>query len=146
MSASLTADWPGDATRFLGLRLLPGTDLRAGLQEAFAREPETGGFVTACVGSLDRAVLRMAGEDRGTAIDGPFEIVSLSGSFSMDGPHLHLSVADRRGTVIGGHLLAGCPVRTTAEVVLALVTGPRFTRAVDVRTGYAELFFDTDAD
>ncbi len=40
----------------------------------------------------------------------------------------------------GGHLLPGCEVRTTAEVVLALTSAVAFHRADDPRTGYKELF------
>ncbi len=127
--------------RFLALRLLPGEDLRGALQAAFAAEPEAAGFVAACAGSLDLAHLRFAGREGGSAVPGPLEIVSLSGSFSTEGPHLHLTVADAEGAVTGGHLLEGSPVRTTAEVVLGLASGVEFRREADARTGYSELFF-----
>ena len=146
MSQRLTADWAGDATRFLALRLLPGEDLRGALQAAFASQPEKAGFVAACVGSLTRASLRPAGRGEALTIDGPLEIVALSGTFSIDGPHLHLAVSDAEGRMRGGHLLPGCPVRTTAEVVIGLAGGVRFRRDEDPRTGYAELFFDTPED
>ncbi|MFC2967844.1 PPC domain-containing DNA-binding protein [Acidimangrovimonas pyrenivorans] len=141
MSDALKAAWPGSATRFLGLRLLPGDDLRRALQAAVAGEPEAAGFVAACVGSLTRAELRMAGQDGATRIDGPLEIVALSGTFSADGPHLHLAVSDATGRMTGGHLLDGCEIRTTAEVILGLVSGLRFRRETDPRSGYAELYF-----
>ena len=140
MPAGLQADWAGGATRFLALRLLPGEDLRGALQAAFADQPEAAGFVAACVGSLSGARIRPAGREDALEIPGPLEIVSLSGTFSLDGPHLHVAVSDADGGMTGGHLLAGCAVRTTAEVVIALAAGVRFTRAADPRTGYAELF------
>ena len=50
---------------------------------------------------------------------GKFEIVSLTGTLSAGGSHhLHVAIADSTGAVFGGHLLAGCVVRTTAEIVL----------------------------
>ncbi len=70
---------------------------------------------------------------------GPLEIVALSGTLSPDGVHLHLAVADAEGRMTGGHLLAGCIVRTTAELVLGLAAGVAFARRPDPRTGYAEL-------
>ena len=140
MSHGLRAAWPGEATRFLALRLLPGDDLREGLEAAFADQPEAAGFVAACVGSLRGAQLRPAGRDAALGLAGPLEIVALSGTFSADGPHLHLAVADAAGQVTGGHLLPGCPVRTTAEVVVALASACAFRRHSDPRTGYAELF------
>lgn len=141
MTGGLQAAWPGGAMRFLSLRLLPGEDLRGALRAAFSAAPESGGFVASCVGSLQSARLRFAGREGASLIDGPLEIVALSGSFSPDGPHLHLTVADAAGVVTGGHLLDGSAVRTTAEVVLGLVTGVAFRREPDDRTGYSELFF-----
>jgi predicted DNA-binding protein with PD1-like motif len=44
-----------------------------------------------------------------------------------------------QGTVKGGHLMPGCIVRTTAEVVIALLPGWEFRRELDVATGNAEL-------
>ena len=61
------------------------------------------------------------------------------GSVSADGAHLHLSVADAMGRVTGGHLAYGSTVRTTAELLLALLPGWQFGRAIDPATGYAEL-------
>lgn len=136
----LSAGWPASATRFLALRLLPGDDLRAALQAAFAAEPETAGFVTACIGSLTVARLRPAGRDDALTVHGSLEIVALSGTFAAEGPHLHLAVSDAEGRMTGGHVLDGCEVRTTAEIVLAMTDAVAFRRADDRRTGYRELF------
>ena len=143
---SLRADWPGAATRFLALRLLPGEDLRAALEAAFAVAPETAGFVAAAVGSLDRAALRPAGRGDRLMVPGPLEIVGLSGTLSLDGPHLHVAVSDAGGGMRGGHLLHGSPVRTTAEIVLGLTDAVQFTRPHDPRTGYAELAAEPGRD
>ena len=43
------------------------------------------------------------------------------------------------GQVLGGHVAAGCLVRTTAEVLLALLPDWQFTREPDATTGYDEL-------
>jgi predicted DNA-binding protein with PD1-like motif len=125
--------------RFAAFRLTPGEDLRAGIEAAFRASGATAGFVAAAVGSLGPAMLRLAGEDGATVIPGPLEIVSLSGSLSVDGPHLHLAVSRADGTLAGGHLLPGATVRTTAEIVLGLLPGIAFSRRPDPRTGYDEL-------
>lgn len=130
---------PAGEGRLLALRLTPGEDLRGALEAAFAAEPESAGFVAAAVGSLSRAEIRPAGRDAPLVLAEPLEIVSLSGTFSADGPHLHIAVADAAGAMRGGHLLPGCPVRTTAEIVIGLVPGLRFTRPRDPATGWAEL-------
>ncbi len=41
--------------------------------------------------------------------------------------------------MIGGHLCAGSLVRTTAEVVLALLPDWQFSRELDSVTGFQEL-------
>jgi len=127
----------------LALRLEPGTDLRDGLAAAFADRLRQGGPRAACIlsgiGSLTQAVLRYAAQDAGTQIDGPLELIALAGTLSPDGVHLHASVADAQGVVRGGHLMAGCTVRTTAELVLAPLPDWQFARRHDPATGYAEL-------
>ena len=39
--------------------------------------------------------------------------------------------ADADGEVVGGHIMPGCIVRTTAEVVIALLPGWEFRRELD---------------
>ena len=53
--------------------------------------------------------------------------------------HESQAVADAQGRVWGGHAAPGCVVRTTAEVLLALLPEWRFSREHDEATGYAEL-------
>ena len=42
-------------------------------------------------------------------------------------------------SAFGGHLLPGCVVNTTAEIVLAEIPDRAFTRQPDSETGYDEL-------
>jgi len=91
------------------------------------------------IGSLHGARVRFAGAPEPTALEGDLEILTLAGSLSPEGSHLHLSVADAQGRVWGGHAAPGCVVRTTAEVLLALLPEWRFSREHDEATGYAEL-------
>jgi len=70
------------------------------------------------------------------------EIVSLVGTLSRESqPHLHISLSDETGKVIGGHLPSsgGAIVRTTAEVVLGASSDLVFTRKYDEETGFDEL-------
>ena len=125
------------------LRLVPGDDLRGSLEAAFAKLSKAHGINAACivcaVGSLSRAVLRYADKSSGSDINAPLELLMLSGTLSPDGAHLHASVADESGEVRGGHLLPGCIVRTTAEIVIALLPGWEFRRELDAATGFNEL-------
>jgi predicted DNA-binding protein with PD1-like motif len=121
------------------LRLVPGQDLRAALQEFAAAHGAAAAFVLQGIGSLDVARLRFAGTDAPTALHGDLEILTLAGSLSPAGPHLHMSVSDAQGRVTGGHVCAGCTVRTTAEILVALLPAHRFERVHDAATGCAEL-------
>jgi predicted DNA-binding protein with PD1-like motif len=125
------------------MRLNPGDDLRGALEAAFAQLVTGEGVQAACVlsavGSLSAARLRYAGQSEGTLLGGDLELLTLSGTLSPDGPHLHASVADAQGEVRGGHVLPGCVVRTTAEIVLAPLPDWQFSRQLDAATGYKEL-------
>jgi predicted DNA-binding protein with PD1-like motif len=123
----------------LPLRLSPGDDLRAALAAAVVEAGAEAAFVLAGIGSLREAHLRLAGRDVLHHAVGDLEILTLSGTLGAGGAHLHASLADADGRVLGGHVAPGCIVRTTAEVLLALLDDVRFTRELDAATGYAEL-------
>jgi predicted DNA-binding protein with PD1-like motif len=123
----------------LPVRLQPGSDLRLALEQVLARQGEQAGFVVSGIGSLSRACLRLAGQETVTALEGDSEILSLAGSLSPDGAHLHISVADAQGRVMGGHLGVGSLVRTTAEVLVLLLPHWSFRRGPDPLTGAMEL-------
>ena len=121
------------------LRLTPGADLRRVLEAWMGEQQEQAGCMLSAAGSLSVAQLRFAGAAEATTIHGELEILSLSGTLSPDGAHLHLAIADSSGAVIGGHLCAGSLVRTTAELVIGLLPEWRFSRELDPATGYPEL-------
>ena len=117
----------------LPLRLGPGEELKSRLNGLGLQA----GVVVTCVGSLETATVRFADLPAGTFLQGPFEIVSLVGTLSPDGDHLHISLSDRQGHTFGGHLMEG-RVYTTCEVVVG-VLDCRFRRVHDPATGYPEL-------
>ena len=121
------------------LRLQPGADLRQALEAWMGEQQEQAGCMISAVGSLSVAQLRLAGASDATTICGELEILSLSGTLSPSGAHLHIAIADSSGAVIGGHLGAGSLVRTTAELVVGLLPDWRFNRVLDPSTGYTEL-------
>ena len=123
----------------LPLRLNPGADLRAALSTALSAFHGEAAFVVSGVGSLCEARLRFAGRDELARMVGDLELLTLSGTLGAGGPHLHASLSDADGRVFGGHVAPGCIVRTTAEILLAVLDDVRFTREPDAATGYAEL-------
>jgi predicted DNA-binding protein with PD1-like motif len=125
--------------RFVALRLRPGMDLRDALEAAIKRHNLRAAAVVTCVGSLNHANLRLANAEQAQVFPGKLEIVSLTGTLSPDGVHLHISVSDNTGRTFGGHLLHGSPIYTTAEIVLVELPEIAFTRETDVETSYREL-------
>jgi uncharacterized protein len=123
----------------LPLRLVPGDDLRTALETAAATHAGHAIVVVSGIGSLDKARVRLAGMTDVQALQGDLEILTLSGTVAINGSHLHMSISDSQGHVIGGHVAHGCTVRTTAEVLLLILKDWSFTRELDPATGFAEL-------
>ena len=121
------------------LRLRPGQDLKAELIQFTQQQGLQAGIILTCVGSLQKTAVRLAGKDTLRNWDQPVEIVSLVGTLSAEGAHLHLSIADGEGNSFGGHLVDGCLVYTTAEIAIGDLEDLKFIRAVDPATGYKEL-------
>lgn len=121
------------------VRLSPGTDVRQAIEEIAKRERISAGSILSAVGSLSRVQLRFANAKEPTELAGKYEILTLSGTLSAAGVHLHMAVANERGDCKGGHLVKGCQVYTTLELVIAQFTNLRFTRQWDALTGYPEL-------
>jgi predicted DNA-binding protein with PD1-like motif len=120
-------------------RLNPGEDLRKSI-EAFVKEKNIiAGWINTCVGSLTDYTIRFANQQEGNNGSGHFEIVSLTGTVSVNGSHLHISISDSTGKTIGGHLLDGCKIYTTAEIVIGSTTAYEFTRMKDGTTEWEEL-------
>lgn len=127
----------------LPIRLTPGQDLRSTLEAAVQSQNCRAAFVLSGIGSLSSSGLRFAGAAQPERLIGDLEILSLSGTVAFDGAksssHLHMALSTSTGQVLGGHVAPGCLVRTTAEVLLALLPEWQFAREPDAATGYDEL-------
>ena len=89
-------------------RLKSGEDLFDSI-EAFVKEKHIeAGCILSGVGSLTHATLRLANREFLSEYDGYFEIVSITGTVSIHGSHLHISISDGDGKTIGGHFESGC--------------------------------------
>lgn len=99
-------------------RLKPGQDLKTGIQNLVNEKQIKAGWISTCVGSLTNYKISFANQPDGSSDSGHFEIVSLTGTVSVNGSHLHISISDSNGKTIGGHLLEGCTIFTTAEIVI----------------------------
>ena len=102
----------------IAIRLTPGQDLKDELDQLAHQRALDAACVLTCVGSLRRANLRFANRDYATTLDGKFEIISLTGTFSRHGSHYHIALSDGDGHCVGSHLLSGCHIYTTAEIII----------------------------
>ena len=92
--------------KVIPLRLPPGADLRRALDAWMAEQQEQAGCVISAVGSLSVAQLRFAGATEEMAIHGDLEILSLSGTLSPDGVHLHIAMSGHPGADAAGPVVA----------------------------------------
>lgn len=120
-------------------RLKPGEDLKTGIQNLVNEKQIKAGWVSTCVGSLTNYQIRFANQPNGSSDSGHFEIVSLTGTVSTNGSHLHISLSDSTGKTIGGHLMEGCKIYTTAEIVILSSNEFVFKREKDGSTPWEEL-------
>lgn len=138
--------------KFYVLRLPPGAELKSSLRRCVQDLGVSAAAVVTCVGSLTSATLRMASADRDSGdetvkFEERFEICSLVGTLEaastetaeLGSCHLHISLADKDGRVIGGHVVGDCRIFTTAEIVIMALPALRFRREHDDRTGFGEL-------
>jgi predicted DNA-binding protein with PD1-like motif len=120
-------------------RLKPGQDLNQEIQKLVAEKKIKAGWISTCVGSLTNYNIRFANQPNGSMDNGHFEIVSLTGTVAVNGSHLHISISDSTGKTIGGHLMNGCIVYTTAEIVILSSDEFIFKREKDGSTPWEEL-------
>ena len=92
------------------------------------------------IGTLKKAVLGYYKEGKYLPIKkaGPLEIVSCMGNISVKENvelvvHGHIVVSDSKGVAFGGHVLPGCLVDATAELVMIEVERGILRREFDAR-------------
>ncbi len=122
-------------------RLHRGDDLLLSIRTLCEREKIDAAVVLSAVGCVSRAVLRDAGGVNLRSVDEPCEIVSLNGTASRTRCHLHLVLSREDLSTMGGHMMPGCIVNTTCELVLGVLEHMRFDVEQDAQTGYDELIF-----
>lgn len=136
------------------LRLGPGEDLLESIWRYAGVVKLTAASIVTAVGSLSHTNIRYANQENSTSLSGHFEIVSLVGQvdfqnatrlneFEITGSgHVHISCSDEKGVTIGGHLVSGNIVYTTAEITLLSFDNAIFKRELDdgpQGSGYYEL-------
>ena len=121
------------------LRLKPGADLKKEIESYVSANGIEAGWIATCAGSLTQYNIRFANQPQGSMLQGHFEIVSLTGTLSDHGCHIHISISDSAGKTTGGHLLDDNIVYTTAEIILQEDDSFVFRREKDGTTPWEEL-------
>lgn len=116
-----------------------GEDVIVALRQIIADNQLQSSYIAGCVGSLTDVALRFAGREENRYLTGKFEVVSLIGTLDATGEHLHLAVSDENGIMCGGHMMPGCTVRTTLELVIGELEQVTFSRQPCEYSGYEEL-------
>ncbi len=120
-------------------RLQRGDDLKESILRIAEEENIRSGVVLCGVGCLKEARFRKAGAKSEFRNAGHYEIVALQGTIADGHVHIHISLADESCAAIGGHLLSGCIVDTTCELVLGILEEYEMHREFDENTGFDEL-------
>ena len=123
-------------------RLKTGQKLKESLNDYAYKKDLEAAIILSVVAGAKEASIRMPGAtpDKQTIkkFKGDFEVVSTQGTLSKHGCHIHISLSDKNGQVIGGHLKE-MVVRVTAEVSLLSLNDRKFLRELDEETGFKEL-------
>lgn len=124
------------------IRLKPGQEIRSSLMDFAKKNDLTAASIVTCVAGAGLVKLRMAGAQPDSQdireYTGPYEVVSLVGTFSADDGHFHIALSDKDDRVIGGHLKSAI-VHLTAEIVIINDENSRYVREPDEETGFTEL-------
>ncbi len=126
-------------------RLRRGDDLLLEIERLAKQADLRAGAVLSAVGCVSRACVRDASGVTVRRIDAPCEIVSLMGTVSRARTHLHICLSLEDLSTLGGHLMPGCIVNTTCELVIASLPGWTIDTEQDAQTGYDEAVFLEDA-
>lgn len=128
----------------IAIRLHDGQDLMDEIRKLVEAHDVEAGVVLSAVGSLKTSnicVPIINGEVKYIHPE-DLEIDSVHGTVSKNGCHLHISVSDTTGKVLGGHLKEGCVIRTTCELIIGILDDKIFTRQPDTETGFDELIIE----
>jgi len=126
--------------RVIFARLFENEDLLEAISNAAKQKGIKAGFFI-LIGTLKKAKLGFyrQGKYEPIQISEPVEIVSCMGNISLKEEkelvvHAHISVSNEEGKVLGGHLLPGCIVAVTAELVLVEAVDVELQRKFDEKT------------
>lgn len=125
--------------RIVFARLNEDEDLLENINLA-AKQSKVNAGTFILIGTLKHATVGFYRDGRYETIhiDGSLEIVSCIGNISLkEGKpfaHAHIALSDEKGEVKGGHVMTGCIIGATGELVLIEAAGLRLERKLDEKT------------
>lgn len=128
---------------FHSKRLHRGDDLLLSIEELAKQKHIKAGVVLSAVGCVLEARLRDASGVTIREVAEHCEIVSLNGTVSEKRCHLHLALSKEDLSTIGGHMVEGCIINTTCELIIGELSDQQIDVEYDKETGYKELVFKT---
>ncbi len=118
------------------LRLKPKEDIKLALKNL---DIDSGSIISG-VGSVSKMCCRI--DDGVTVLEHhePMEIIAFSGTMTKKNLHIHIAGINGKMEMFGGHLMDGCIVNTTMEIVILDFSDEyQNDREFDDATGYDEL-------
>ncbi len=122
-------------------RLHRGDDLLLSIKNICREEHIKAGVVLSSVGCILSGRVRDASGVTIREINEHCEILSLNGTVSENRCHLHIALSKEDLSSVGGHLVEGCIINTTCELVIAELPATAIETEFDEETGYHELVF-----
>jgi len=127
------------AGKIIFARLFEEEDLLEAITQTAEKGRIKAGFFF-LIGTLKKAKMGFFHQGRYQPIEmaEPLEIVSCMGNISIkqNEPlvHAHIAVSNRKGEVFGGHVLPGCVIAATGELVLIEALDVELQRKLDEKT------------
>jgi len=125
--------------RVFFVRLLEGEDLLDAVNLVAKNSRVKAGFFF-LIGTLKKTNVGFYREGKYETIrvKGPLEIVSCVGNVSLKDnkpfAHAHVAVSNEKGEVLGGHVMPGCIIAASGELVMVEATDVRLVRKMDDKT------------
>ena len=138
----------GKIGNIVAMRMPPGTDVFAGVIEMCEKYNIKDGVIISALGSWSKVTfcnpIDLPNGKKGygdpIVFEGNYELTGLSGIIchEKDGkisPHVHLTISDEQGNGYGGHLMPGCIVLLTTDIVIGSFSGIDMGRGFDEKLG-----------
>lgn len=130
------------SNRIICRRLHRGDDLLLSIKKIAEEEHIKAAVVISSVGCVSKLRVRDASGVDIQELNEDCEILTLNGTVSEVRTHLHIALSRKDLSTIGGHLVEGCIINTTCELVLQELAGYEFGIEQDEETGYDEIVFE----